>query len=297
MDKDQAQGLADAFKKRYPGIDVEIFLATDDDQKVRAVAEARAGKVPFDVIQATSGNYFDYKKLGLAGNNADILDAAGVPKSLQYEGSYNPQLTVFGAAYNTNLVKESELPKTWDDFLDPKWKGKLAVEARLKFFVMATPHWGGEEKVIAYLQRLKTLEPRFNKGDIATNKLLVAGEFPLLLGAYLQNYARYVPQGAPWGYVPTSEVYTSAAGPGYTTSEKPPHPNAARLFLFWFLGPEGGEIYNRQFTANPRPGTGTGPARFLEERKVAVKETPISYTENLDSYARKYLEAVGLPIS
>ncbi|HEV8674727.1 MAG TPA: extracellular solute-binding protein [Methylomirabilota bacterium] len=295
-DKDIVEKLAAAFMKRYPGVTLEAFLGTDDDTKLRALAEGRAGNVTFDVIVTSSGNYFEYKKAGLVTDNSDVLDAIGVPKELRYEGTYDPTYFVYGAAYNPNLVKESELPRTWEGFLDPKWKGQLAVESRLKLFVFATPFWGGEEKVISYLQRLRTQAPRFVKGDIASNKLLVAGEFPILLPAYLTNYPRYVPQGAPWGYVPLDEVYVTGGGPGYTRPPNAPHPNAGKLFMYWFMGPEGQAIFDERFTGNPMPGANTGPARFLEKHKITPRLVPVKYEQEIASYTRKYADAVGLPI-
>jgi iron(III) transport system substrate-binding protein len=295
-DKDIAEKLAAAFTKDYPGVTLEPFLGTDDDTKLRALAEGRSGRVTFDVIVTSSGNYYDYKKANLVTDNSDVLDAIGVPKDLRYEGTYDPTYFVYGAAYNPNLVKASELPRTWEGFLDPKWKGKLAVESRLKLFVFATPFWGGEEKVIAYLKRLRSQDPRFVKGDIAANKLLVAGEFPVLFPAYLTNYPRYVPQGAPWGYVPLDEVYATGGGPGYTGPPQAPHPNAAKLFLYWFLGPKGQAIMDERFTGNPFPGAGTGPAKFLEQQKTTPKLVPLKYVEEIRPYTRKYSEAIGLPL-
>lgn len=295
-DKDIVEKLSAAFTKKYPGVTVDAFLGTDDDTKLRALAEGRSGNVTFDVIVTSSGNYFDYKKAGLVTDNSDVLDAIGVPKELRYEGTYDPTYFVYGAAYNPNLVKASELPRTWDGFLDPKWKGKLAVESRLKLFVFATPFWGGEEKVIGYLQKLRTQAPRFVKGDIAANKLLVAGEFPVLLPAYLTNYPRYVPQGAPWGFVPLDEVYVTGAGPGYTRPPGAPHPNAGKLFMYWFLGPEGQGILDERFAGNPMPGANTGPARYLREHKITPKLVPVEYVENVNTYTRKYADAIGLPI-
>ncbi len=248
-DKDIAEKTAAAFMKEYPGVTLEAFLGTDDDTKLRALAEGRSGRVTFDVIVTSSGNYFDYKKAGLVTDNSDVLDAIGVPKDLRYEGTYDPTYFVYGAAYNPNLVKASELPRTWEGFLDPKWKGKLAVESRLKLFVFATPFWGGEEKVIAYLKRLRSQDPRFVKGDIAANKLLVAGEFPVLLPAYLTNYPRYVPQGAPWGYVPLEEVYATGGvratpatpGPSSQCRQAVPLlvPRAQRVRPSWMSGLRG----------------------------------------------------------
>jgi iron(III) transport system substrate-binding protein len=298
MEAPEAQRFNDAFKKAYPGIEPEVLLITADEIRVRSVAEGRAGAVSFDVIHASDQVYVEYKKIPtLLTDNTELLELAGIKREFIYEGTFNPEWTVYGASYNPNQVKESELPTDWNGFLDPKWKGKLTVESRMLTFIYATPAFGGEDKVVDYLQKLKANEPRFTRGDIAANKLLVAGEFPILLGSYLQNYWRYVPDKAPWGWVPFKEVYTGASGPGFTIPQKPPHPNAAKLFLYWLCGPEGRALSDARHTSNPLPGNDGSVAKLLEEWKVAVKVAPREYADRQDYYAKRYQEAIGLPVS
>jgi iron(III) transport system substrate-binding protein len=297
LEPNVVQQFIESFKKRYPGIEVEYFEGTVDVIKTRAFAEARAGNVSFDINKSGSGSGFwpEYKQMNLVSDLTELFVTAGVPKDSLNEGSYNPEWTVYGVSFNPNLVKEAELPRTWEGFLDPKWKGKLAVENRLALFLQTTPHWGGEEKVVAYLKRLREQAPRFTNGSTATDTLLVAGEFPIAVGTYMQNALKF--KGQPWGWVRLDEVYIAAPGPGYTIPPQAPHPNAARLFLLWFFGPEGKQIYERlRFDSNPLPGSGTGPSKFLEERKMTVKVTPRSFSED-KHYIRSYLEAIGLPVT
>lgn len=294
---DVAQLFIDSFKKRYPGIDVEYFVQTQDELKVRAVAEARAGRVSFDILDSGQ-NYSAYKEVGVFTDNSDVLQAAGVPADQQYEGSYSPEWTVNGAAYNPDLIKAEELPRTWEGFLEPRWKGKFALESRLRPFVYATPFWGGEEKVGEFLRKIKDQNPRFTKGDTESNTLLVAGEFPVLVGSYLQNVAKFKQKGRPWEYVPLDEVFTVAPGPGYTVPEKAPHRNAGRLFLYWLAGPDGTKLTDElRFKGSPLPGTGTEPSKYLEERKMTVRMAPLEYELNYKKYEQKYLDALGLPVS
>ena len=148
----------EAFKKKYPGIEVEYFNQTADELKTKAVAEARAGRMSFDVID--SGNNFTaYKDAGIMADNADVILAAGIPASDIYEGSFSPEYTVNGIAYNPNLVKVEELPKTWEGFLEPQWKGKLAVETRFRSFVYGTPLWAVRTKLPSFSVNSRSRTP------------------------------------------------------------------------------------------------------------------------------------------
>ncbi|MFN0073652.1 MAG: ABC transporter substrate-binding protein [Chloroflexota bacterium] len=290
-----AQKFIDGFKAKYPGVDVEYFEASLDELRPRAVAEARADRISLDVID-TGQNFIPYKEAGLTSDNTDVIEAAGIPRAEIYEGTYSPEWTVYIASYNPNLVKAEEAPTSWDALLDPKWKGKLALETRLRPFVYGTPFMGGEDKVAEYLGKLKEQNPRFTKGNTDTDTLLVAGEFSIAIGTYLHNYQKFKARNQPWDFAPIAEVYSNVPGPGYTVPSKAPHKNAGRLFLHWFVGPEGVKIMDAErFKGNPQPGTGTGQSKLLQEKNMTVKLSPIEYELNYSKYESRYLGALGLP--
>ena len=112
------------------------------------------------------------------------------------------------------------------------------------------------------LQRLKANEPRPTDGDTKSQGLLVAGEFPVLVGAYLQRLIMM--KNKPWGFVPFKEVWSNVPRQGYIVPNGAPHPNAGKLYMWWFMGPEGQALTDAErFKGNPAPGTGTGPSKYL----------------------------------
>jgi len=290
--------FTDAFQKQFPGVTVEFFEGTQDVLKARSIQEARAGRVSFDFID-TGQNWPSYQDAGLVNDKTDFTDllvSAGVDKTFVVNGTYSPEFTVYGAAYNTDLVKPADLPDSLAGFADSKWKGQLAVEARLRPYVYGTPFLGGEEKVVDMLKSLKENNPRPTDGDTKSQGLLVAGEFPVLVGAYLQRLIMM--KDKPWGFVSFKEVWSNVPGPGYIVPLGAPHPNAGKLFLWWFMSPEGQALTDSlRFKGNPAPGTGTGPSKYLEEHKIGIKFAPREYEDNYDKYLRKYLEALGLPVT
>jgi ABC-type Fe3+ transport system substrate-binding protein len=97
--------------------------------------------------------------------------------------------------------------------------------------------------------------------------------------------------------VPLDEVWTAQPGAGYTVPATAPHPNAGRLFMAWFVGPEGTKIMDSErFKGNPLPGTGSAPSMMLEDNQMTVRISPTEYEQNYKKYQVKYQEAMGLPI-
>ncbi len=118
----------------------------------------------------------------------------------------------------------------------------------------------------------------------------------MLIGAYLQRLIMM--KNKPWGFVPFKEVWSSVPRQGYIVPNGAPHPSAGKLYMWWFMGPEGQALTDTErFKGNPAPGTGTGPSKWLEEHHMAVRFSPIEYDLNYDKYLRKYLEALGLPVT
>jgi iron(III) transport system substrate-binding protein len=297
-DDAQVQKFTAAFNKHFPNVQVEYFQVTQDVSKARAVQEARAGRVSFDLVD-TGQNWPAFMDAGIVDattNFTDLLTLAGVQPEFIVDGTCAPEFNVYGSAYNTELVKVDELPDNLDGFSDSKWKGQLAIETRLRPYVYGTPFLGGQDNVVDMLQRLKANNPRPTDGDIKSQELLVAGEFPVLIGAYLQRVISM--NGKPWGFVPFKEVWSNVPRQGYVVPNGAPHPNAGKLFMWWFVGPEGQSMTDSErFKGNPAPGSGTGPSKWLEEHRVAVRFAPLEYDLNYDTYLRKYLAAVGLPIN
>jgi iron(III) transport system substrate-binding protein len=297
-DQAVAQKFIDAFQKQFPGVTVEFFEGTQDVLKARSMQEARAGKVSFDFID-TGQNWPDYQATNIVDAKTDFTDLltlAGVDKTFIVDGTYSPEFNVYGSAYNTDLVKEADLPDSLDGFSDPKWKGQLAIEARLRPYVYGTPFLGGEDGVVNMLKRLKDNNPRPTDGDTKSQGLLVAGEFPVLIGAYLQRLIMM--KDKPWGFVPFKDVWSNVPRQGYIVPNGAPHPNAGKLYLWWFMGPEGQALTDSErFKGNPAPGTGTGPSKYLEQHHMAVHFAPIEIDLNYDKYLKKYLDAIGLPVN
>src|SRR4051794_18742200 len=121
--------MSDAFERKY-GVRTKVWRASSGKVLQRGVAEARANRHDVDVFE-TNGPELE----ALVGEK--LLTPVWSPSlaSLIPEAQFDHQswvgarLLVFTMAYNTNLVRQADLPESYEGFADPKWKGKLAIEA------------------------------------------------------------------------------------------------------------------------------------------------------------------------
>jgi iron(III) transport system substrate-binding protein len=241
MTVDQMQKILDAFKARYPFIRTNMFRAVGERLLTKIMTEAQAGKHDFDIVQsAESQAYFLKKK--------NLLQKYISPETRNIEKPFfDPQgywtavyIMPNVIAYNTRMVKRDEVPKTDEDLLNPKWKGKLGMDhTKPEWFAWKLKRMG-EEKGLAYMKRLGAQEFQLYAGLSVITNLLVAGEFPLVLNTYLHNVEEVKRRGAPVDWIVQEPVFTKFQPLGI--GSKAPHPNAAKLFSDFVLSEEGQKI-------------------------------------------------------
>src|SRR5258706_6996374 len=127
---DDMGALVGAYEKKY-AVKVNVWRASSEKVLQRAVAEARANRNTVDVVE-TNGPEMEslHREKVLqqvkSPHHADLIAPAMRPHG-EWVGT---RLNVFVQAYNTQAVRKQDLPKTWEDLLDPKWKGKLGIEQK-----------------------------------------------------------------------------------------------------------------------------------------------------------------------
>jgi iron(III) transport system substrate-binding protein len=144
-------------------------------------------------------------------------------------------LSVWVQAYNTNVVKKADLPKTYADLLNPKWKGKLGLEAKNQdWFQSIVEVMGGGDRGLKFFSDLMTVNgvsPR--TGHTLLTNLVVSGEVPLALSVYNYMPEQAKKKGAPieWFALEPAIARSNAVG----VALKAPHPAAALLFHEFML--------------------------------------------------------------
>jgi ABC-type Fe3+ transport system substrate-binding protein len=259
-----------AFEAKYPGIKVEYSRAASSDVALKIVNEARARRVQSDVFDGAN-TVFLLRDPRLITSYAPKA-AANWPVELKSADGSWTALNIFywTAAYNTNLVKEDEAPKTYEDLLDPKWKGKIAWTYDLTAggppgFVHNILSTMGQEKGMAYLRTFADQEPVTIPGaQRVVLDHVISGEYPLCVMILNYHAAISLQAGAPVRWLKMEPLLQTMGLISITGN--PPHPNAARLLVEFLLSEEGQKIFANNDYIPAHPDV---PARIPELKPEA----------------------------
>jgi iron(III) transport system substrate-binding protein len=293
-DLEVAQPYIDAFQTAYPDVRIDYQL-TSGDTAERFIAEHRAGALSMDVYNPAI-DFVAYRDAGMITDMTEVLTHAGIKPEAILNGIAQDEYLTAGIGYNKELVADADVPTKWEDILDPKWQGVIAIDNRLRPFIYATPTWG-EPKVTDFLTKLAAQKPLFRQGESATTALLLAGESKLVIGSFLQSTLEHT--NDPWAWDDKlDEVFSvQSQGDGSTYSPDAPHPCAAALWIHWYYGPEATKIRNEvRFTGDPRPGSGTGPSQYLEQHGQTIHMAGPDIDLAFRDMQAKYLAVMGVQI-
>ena len=226
--------IVDAFKKTY-GIDVQLWRASTEALVQRAVTESRAGRCPADGFHSGAHALEPLHRERLL--QAVVSPAADsvMPQARSPHGEYTGMsVNVFSAAYNINLVRPQEVPKSYEDLKAPRWKGRLAIEADDSPWFAATLDKLGEENGLRLFRDIvRTNAITVRKGHTLLANMVIAGEVPLAITNFSYKSDQLAEAGAPIRTLYLDPVigFSSAV----SVSRCATHPNAAVLFYDFML--------------------------------------------------------------
>lgn len=240
-DAKQFTDMMKPFKERYPGIDFDYSRVSYGNRVVQILVSFRQGRVTTDVITGLGGSVAQFKEINALESLTDLPTYKSTPANMKDEEGFwvGHQVTHWCITYNTKQIKESDLPKTWDDLVtNPVWRnGHLGLGNRPQLWMLSL--WGsnGEAWVKDYLPKLFGLNPQLRKEGInAMISLTSVGEMWATLPGSGYRTQLEKSKGAPVNFhcptpVPVSVNVMAMLRGGNT--------NAAKLFVNWNQSKEG----------------------------------------------------------
>jgi iron(III) transport system substrate-binding protein len=174
--------LIKLFEKKYPFITVKLARIGGSQIIQRVETEAKAGLHAVDVMGTGELGIVSLVDRGVMGKYISPMRENLRPGFADKEGLWTVQhATLLFSAYNKKLVKADEVPRSWEDFLDPKWKGKLSLDTEAFEWMEFLINRMGEERALRYFERLTQQDVKFLRGRSLQLQLLAAGEFPITM--------------------------------------------------------------------------------------------------------------------
>ena len=241
-DERDINALIQGFNKVYPKIKVSGVRSEGGRGALleRLLTEIDAGKPMADVystgIPDMSAMLQRGELLAYHSTSEANLDSRFMFK----DGLLHPSANlVFMTAYNRNLIPEKEAPRTWDDLLNAKWKGKIAIDQEPNDIVAGFLILMGREKGEKYLRQLAQ-NVIIRRGRSLLVELLVAGEFPMTIDVYTHRVAGAIKDGAPLGAAPMPAYFSSPNVDAIL--KRAPHAENAKLWIDWLQSSAGQEV-------------------------------------------------------
>ncbi len=248
---DNANNYIRAFKKAYPFINAKVWRGKSRTITDRFLTEARAGVFLADVIK-TSTNLLPplFKDNLIARYDSPIKASYPQHSKGALWTNLNYAFRVFG--FNSNRVSRQEAPKTWEELLHPRWKGKILFDESSQEEVVAWLAVWGREKTVAYFRKLRDQQLLIRRGRDTISNLLAAGEAPLAVTVYAYNSEAMRAQGAPIDWV-APDLIPALLYP-LTLVRYAPHPHAAALFHDFLLSDAGQKLIAEEgrVVSNPK---------------------------------------------
>jgi ABC-type Fe3+ transport system substrate-binding protein len=289
------KSLIDAFQARYPFIRVTYEEMRPPEVYTRVTGEITAGKPTADLVivshttglrMAKEGRYLPYIS----------PEAATYPETLKDKDGLWTAFVLLPIAlvYNTKLVKPEELPKTLEDLVNPRWKGKIVMHDITlgtvgTQWLVSLKDYIGESRWNNFVRGLLDLKPTLDIAVSAVAELVAAGEYAIGIVINLHDVVRLKIEGAPIDYFLPEGVPLLTSFSHIAIIKTTQNVNSAKLFVDFALSQEGQTIIGNVPVRFPaRPGT---PAAFTLEKvlKPGMKIEPYPTTEAFEK-ARQWAD-------
>jgi iron(III) transport system substrate-binding protein len=287
--------VVDAFEKAYPGVKV-AYTQAGADSVAKVQLQQAAKHVEVDV-----GNIAELNLADVVNNKMPMAvdwGKLGVPPERVIQNAvvyfHSPNGVII---YNTQAVPAAEAPRTWDDLLNPRWQGKMALDGKGSFITAFrdSPQLGGPDKGLEFAAKLAAQKPLFQASSTQAETLVVSGQAQIGTDV-AANVLSAQKKGAPIEMASVSPVHANA-NLTYVPAGAP-HPAAGQLAIAWMSSKEGQAALDAAGNAVLGKDCNTPPqsaaSRFLCARHVEwTMYTDYNQFQSIADYVTKSQQALG----
>jgi iron(III) transport system substrate-binding protein len=249
MSFDNSEDFLKGFYKKYPNIKVKIWDGRTEEVVNKTITEAKAGKFSPDILLLSSRGLPRIFQAGLLQKYEFPKRTAKWPFQPKHGFWKVHTASVRLPAYNKNTVSKADIPKSWDDLKDPKWRGKAVIsssgaDAPLLFAdLWKKPN--GElnwEKAFGFWREvIKNTKPKVIRGFSRGFDSIASGELGIFILSSTNSGLNFMKKGAPIRFAPVGRTMGSPWAVAIPKTQ--PHPNAAKIFTDYFFSDQGLKDY------------------------------------------------------
>ena len=284
---DTVQELQKAFGRKYPFIKLDVLRTGSERLLTITIAEHKKNLFRADVLSGSHLAMINHKKLGHLQKYISGEQPA-FPKEYKDPDGY---WTAFYMdtrvlAYSTRMLARENAPKSYDDLLLPKWKGKMAMDDADYILYGSLLEMMGRERGLSFAKKLAQQDLIIRGGHPLLTQLLIAGEFPIYLDGFGSNIEKFKAQGAPIDWVALEPVIVSLNPVGIAANA--PHPASAKLMIDFLLSKEGQEVGRSVAKIPSRPEVEPSYPRLTKGLKLFP--VPISVADRYGEIVKEFRE-------
>ena len=283
MNLSEANALIGEFERRFPFIKVKLNRAASEKLLTRLLAEYSTKRSFADVVQTVEFSMHILARRGILARYTPQANSL-YPKQFKEEGYWTTvYYNAYVTGYNNKLVPAENLPKTYDDLLDPIWKGKLMMEGTKAEWFAGMLQIMGAERGLKYMRALARQQPSPREGHELLAQLIAAGEGLLDLNIPVASVERMKERSAPMDWTALGAAPAVMVGIGEASQAA--HPNAAKIFLDFVLSRDGQKLMQTPGRLVARSDLANDQAHILKRLKIVPVDPALA--EKLEEYAKQ----------
>lgn len=281
--------IVGAFEKAFPFIKVKPTRLTQSSVFPKIDTEARAGRMIVDVVGSAPVEIWELKQKGYSASYLSPELKAFPAGSYDAQGFWSSfEVTPIVLAFNTKLVPQDEAPRSYQDLLQPKWKGRMNFGSDEYAWFTVMLDGMGKAKALDYMKALARQQLHIpGSSSVIRLQLALAGESAIVIAARGRRVVEYKEKGAPVDYR-IFDPYP-AEPTAVSLMRRSSHPHASILFIDWILSEEAQSLMAQQI---PRMTIRKGVKQIPRNQDLFKKDfvfvNPASIGPNLNEMIASY---------